>query len=127
MWEKFEPQQDAPKKTPDTQKPNQEKIVAKQKEVKEAITQTKNELKTLKTDVEKTTVANEIVSSIVEQKDKLEPDQKGIEEIREYIKNKEFGKAFSKALDMVSKLFKFKLQSWFDHLQPQNEKCKLNN
>lgn len=125
MWEKFEPKQDTPKKTPDTQKQNQEKIVAKQKEVKEVIKETQNELKTLKTDVEKTTVANEIVSSIVEQKDTLEPDQKGIQEIRELIKNKEYGKAFSKALDVISKLFKFKLQSGFDHLQPLEWKMQL--
>ena len=121
MADKFESQQDTPKKTPESQ----EKILAKKEEIKNAITETKSELKNLKTDIEKTTVANEIVTSIVEQKDKLEPDQKGIQEIRELIKNKEYGKAFSKALDVISKLFKFKLQSGFDHLKPQEWKMQL--
>lgn len=114
MWDKFE------NNTVETPKENE--TVEQQK----VISDTKENLKDLKNSTEESIVVNAIVQSITEKKDLIEPDQEWLKEIGELIKDKKYWEALSKAFKVIWKLFKFKLQSWFNHLSSEEWMMKLN-
>ncbi len=115
MWEEFEKNN-----TVDT--PKDTKTIEQQK----VISDTKENLNNLKNSTEESVVVNTIVQSISDKKDLIEPDQQWLKELGELIKDKKYGEALSKAFKVIGKLFKFKLQSWFNHLSSEEWMMKLS-